>query len=280
MEPINFLQPIISAANTVNAEAPGDYIQDGLLYCGKCSTPKQSRQCFMGHEIVVGCLCKCAKEAYDQEAATRQKQEEADKIMRLRSSGISSQEFRNARFSADDGQSPGPMGVLQRYVDGWERAYKENIGLLLWGGVGTGKSFGAACIANALIEQSIPACMVNLSSVLNSLTNFQGVDRNQFIGDLMKYPLLILDDFGMERRTEFANEQIFNVVDERYRSGKPLIVTTNIPLASLKAPDSLEMSRICDRLLEMCTPVGFGDKGRRQAKAAAKMQRAAEFLRG
>ena len=280
MEPINFLQPIISAANTANAEAPGDYIQDGLLYCGKCSTPKQSRQCFMGHEIVVGCLCKCAKEAYDQEAATRQKQEEADKIMRLRSSGISSQEFRNARFSADDGQSPGPMGVLQRYVDGWERAYKENIGLLLWGGVGTGKSFGAACIANALIEQSIPACMVNLSSVLNSLTNFQGVDRNQCIGDLMKYPLLILDDFGMERRTEFANEQIFNVVDERYRSGKPLIVTTNIPLASLKAPDSLEMSRICDRLLEMCTPVGFGDKGRRQAKAAAKMQRAAEFLRG
>lgn len=280
MEPMNFLQPIISAANTANAEAPGDYIQDGLLYCGKCSTPKQSCQCFMGHEIVVGCLCKCAKEAYDQETATRKRQEEADRIMRLRSSGISSQEFQKARFSLDDGQSPGPMGLLRRYVDGWERAYKENIGLLLWGGVGTGKSFGAACIANALIEKSIPACMVNLSHVLNDLTNFQSVDRNQYIGDLMKYPLLILDDFGMERRTEFANEQIFNVIDERYRSGKPLIVTTNIPLASLKAPDSLEMSRICDRLLEMCTPVGFGDKGRRQAKAAAKMQRAAEFLRG
>lgn len=280
MEPMNFLQPIISAANTANAEAPGDYTRDGLLFCGKCNTPKQSRQCFMGHSITVGCLCRCAAEARDREAATRQKQEEADKIMRLRSSGISSQKFQNARFSLDDGQFPGPMGLLRRYVDNWERAYKENIGLLLWGGVGTGKSFGAACIANALIEQSIPACMVNLSSVLNSLTNFQGVDRNQFIGDLMKYPLLILDDFGMERRTEFANEQIFNVIDERYRSGKPLIVTTNIPLASLKAPDSLEMSRICDRLLEMCTPVGFGDKGRRQAKAAAKMQRAAEFLRG
>lgn len=279
MEFVNLLQPIISAANAANAEAPGDYPKDGLLFCGKCNTPKQSRQCFMGHTIAVGCLCRCATEARDREAATRKKQEEADKIMRLRSSGISSQKFRNACFSLDDGQSPGPMGILRRYVDVWERAYKENIGLLLWGGVGTGKSFGAACIANALIERSIPACMVNLSSVLNSLTNFQGVDRNQFIGDLMKYPLLILDDFGMERKTEFANEQIFNVIDERYRSGKPLIVTTNIPLASLKAPDSLEMSRICDRLLEMCTPVGFGDEGRRQAKAAAKMQRAAEFLR-
>lgn len=280
MEPMNYLQPIISAANVANTEVPGDYIQDGLLYCGKCGTPKQSRQCFMGHTITVGCLCRCATEARDREAATRKKQEEADKIMRLRISGISSQEFRNARFSADDGQSPGPMGLLRRYVDGWERAYKENIGLLLWGGIGTGKSFGAACIANELIEASIPVCMVNLSHVLNDLTNFQSVDRNQYIGDLMKYPLLILDDFGMERKTEFANEQIFNVIDERYRSGKPLIVTTNIPLTSLKAPDSLEMSRICDRLWEMCTPVGFGDKGRRQAKAAKKMQRAAEFLRG
>ena len=104
--------------------------------------------------------------------------------------------------------------------------------------------------------------------------------KDTFIGELMEYPLLILDDFGMERKTEFANEQIFNVIDERYRSRKPLIVTTNLPLDSLRNPDSLEMSRIYDRLLAMCTPVGFGDKGRRQAKAAAKMQKAAEFLRG
>lgn len=280
MESLNFLSPIIDAANRASVEAPGDYTEAGLLYCGECHTAKQTRLNLMGQQRVMGCLCRCAAEARDREEAARRQREEADKIMRLRSSGIFSQEFRNARFSLDDGQYPGPMGMLKRYAEQWNEMSRQNIGLLLWGGVGTGKSFGAACIANELIEASIPACMVNLSHVLNDLTNFQSVDRNQYIGDLMKYPLLILDDFGVERRTEFANEQIFNVIDERYRSGKPLIVTTNIPLASLKAPDSLEMSRICDRLLEMCTPVGFGDKGRRQAKAAAKMQRAAEFLRG
>ena len=279
MESLSILEPIISTANTVNAKAPGDYTKDGLLFCGKCNTPKQSRQCFMGHTITVGCLCRCATEARDREAATRKKQEEADKIMRLRSSGVPDQEFRNARFSSDDGQSPGPMGLLKRYVEQWDEMFQQKQGLLLWGGVGTGKSFGAACIANELIERSIPVCMINLSRILNDLTNFQSVDRNQYIAGLMKYPLLILDDFGMERKTEFANEQVFNVIDERYRSGKPLVVTTNIPLASLRNPDSLEMSRIYDRLLEMCAPVGFGDKGRRQAKAAAKMQRAAELLR-
>ena len=279
MEPLNFLSPIINAANRASVEAPGDYTEAGLLYCGECHTPKQTRLNLMGQQRVIGCLCRCAAEARDREEAARRQREEADRIMRLRSSGISSQEFRTAAFSLDDGQAPGPMKILRRYVENWEKVYRDNVGLLLWGGVGTGKSFGAACVANALIEQSIPVCMVNLSSVLNTLTNFSG-DRNAYIQNLMQYPLLILDDFGMERRIEFATEQIFNLIDERYRSGKPLIVTTNLTLANLKAPSSLELARSYDRLLEMCVPVGFGDNGRRQAKAEQKMQHAAEFLLG
>jgi DNA replication protein DnaC len=57
---------------------------------------------------------------------------------------------------------------------------------------------------------------------------FQSEEKNAYISDLMRYPLLILDDFGMERQTEYALEQIFNVIDARYRSGKPLIITTNL----------------------------------------------------
>ena len=273
------LQPVISAANSANAEAPGDYTKDGLLFCGRCNTPKRSRQCFMGHQITVGCLCRCATEARDREAATRRKQEEADKIMRLRSSGVPDQEFRNARFSSDDRQSPGPMGLLRRYVEQWDEMFSQKQGLLLWGGVGTGKSFGAACVANALIERSIPVYMTNLAHVLNDLTNFQSVDRNQYTAELMQYPLLILDDFGIERRTDFAQEQIFNIVDERDRCGKPLIITTNIPLTSIKNPSTLFEKRVFSRIDKMCVPVSFGDKGRRQAIAAAKMRQVAELLK-
>lgn len=279
MEPLSMMEPIIAKANAANAQVPGDYIQEGLLYCGKCHTRKETRLSFMGREITMGCLCKCATEERDREEAARRQQEEADYIMRLRGSGIASQEFRNARFSLDDGQSPGPMKILRRYVENWEQASQDNVGLLLWGGVGTGKSFGAACIANALIERCVPVCMVNLSAVLNTLTNFAG-DRNEYIGELMQYPLLILDDFGMERKTEFATEQIFNLIDERYRSGKPLIVTTNLSVEDLKNPASLELARCYDRLLEMCVPVAFGSQGRRQARAEAKMKKAAALLLG
>ena len=200
--------------------------------------------------------------------------------MRLRCDGILSQIFQNASFAADDGKNPKPMDTLRRYVEKWEDMQRENIGLLLYGDVGTGKSYGAACIANRLIEQSIPACMINLSMVLNSLVGMHSEDKNEYVSDLMRYELLILDDFGMERQTEYALEQVFNVIDARYRSGKPLIITTNLSLTELNTPKSLAHKRIYDRIKEMCQPLNFGSNGRRTELAQEKMQMAAQLLRG
>ncbi len=74
----------------------------------------------------------------------------------------------------------------------------DNIGYLLWGGVGTGKSYLAGCIANALMEQEIAVCMTNFAMILGDLAaSFEG--RNEYISRLCSFPLLILDDFGMER---------------------------------------------------------------------------------
>ena len=87
--------------------------------------------------------------------------------------------------------------------------------------------------------------------ILNDLAaSFEG--RNEYISRLCRYPLLILDDFGMERGTEYGLEQVFNVIDSRYRSGKPLIVTTNLTLDDLHNPEDTAHSRIYDRLLSMC----------------------------
>lgn len=273
------LESVIQAANAAAALEPGDYEQDGLRYCGKCHTPKQTRKNLFGKEITVGCMCACAQQKYDQEEKARKKQEEADRIMRLRSAGISSQTFRDASFAADDGKNPKPMDILRRYVEKWEDMQRENIGLLLYGDVGTGKSYGAACIANRLMEQDIPARMINLSTVLNSMGSFQGEEKNTYIEDLMQYPLLILDDFGMERQTEYALEQVFNVIDARYRSGKPLIITTNLSLTELNNPKDLEHKRIYDRIKVLC-PVNFGCNGRRSEQAQEKARVAAELLRG
>ena len=104
------------------------------------------------------------------------------------------------------------------------------------------------------------------SKVSNELNNaFSG--RNEVVDRLCGYPLLVIDDFGMERGTEYALEQIYNIIDSRYRSRKPLIVTTNLTLTELKNPQDTTHARIYDRLLELCTPIACtGPSMRTRAK--------------
>ena len=103
-------------------------------------------------------------------------------------------------------------------------------------------------------------------------------DRNEYIARLCSFPLLILDDFGMERGTEYGLEQVYNVIDSRYRSRKPLIVTTNLTLEELQNPEDTAHARIYDRLTEMCTPVRITGENFRKARAREKMEQLKTLL--
>lgn len=279
MDAVSILEPVIKAAALSSQELPGDYSVDGLLYCGKCHTPKQARLAALNGRVV-GVQCRCAQDAYRAETEARRQQEETDRLSRLRSVGIANQRFRNASFGADDGKNPKPMGLLRRYAAKWPEVQQKNMGLLLYGAPGTGKSYGAACVANALMENLTPVFMTNLAAVLNSMTGLPSEDRNNYVADLMRYPLLILDDFGMERNTGFALEQVYNVIDTRYRSGKPLVVTTNLTMDQLRNPADIDHARIYDRVLELCVPIDFGNKGRRADYARQKLRDASALLGG
>ncbi len=169
------------------------------------------------------------------------------------------------------------MKTARFYVEHWEDMKAGNIGYLLWGSVGTGKSYLAGCIANALMEQEIPVCMTNFAAILNDLAaSFAG--RNEYISRLCSFPLLIIDDFGMERGTEYGLEQVYNVIDSRYRSGKPLIVTTNLTLEELQHPEDTAHARIYDRLLDMCAPVCFTGENFRRKRRTGKMERLKKLM--
>lgn len=84
--------------------------------------------------------------------------------------------------------------------------------------------------------------------------------------------LLIIDDLGAERGTEYAVENVFNVIDRRYRSGKPLIITTNLHISMLTNEQSLDKKRIYDRILELCIPIGVNGASKRTATAKEKIK--------
>lgn len=163
--------------------------------------------------------CSCQRIERAKQEALISQQKHSDLVRRLKAEGFSDPAMLDWKFENDNGRSP-QMHHAHHYVEQWQTMRSENLGLLLWGGVGTGKSFLAGCIANALMAQEVPVCMTNFAHILNELNNsFSG--RNEVVERLCRYPLLIIDDFGMERGTEYALEQIYNIVDSRYRSRKP-----------------------------------------------------------
>ena len=258
---------------TVTRLEPGDYTgEDGLLYCGKCHTPKQFR---MEAPPLEGRLlphpCRCEQERLDREAAEQEARRHCQAVADLKRRGFTDPAMREWTFANDNDKCP-QMKHARFYVEHWDTMQEENIGYLLWGGVGTGKSYFAGCIANALMEQEVAVRMTNFALILNDLTaSFEG--RNDYIARLCRAPLLILDDFGMERGTEYGLEQVYNVIDSRYRSRRPLIVTTNLPLQDLQHPQDTAHARIYDRLLEMCAPIRFSGDNFRKATAQDKLAR-------
>ena len=156
-------------------------------------------------------------------------------------------------------------------VEIWKRFRK-------WGGIPTGLTQNVKdLLANALMEQEVPVHMTNFAHILNEMNNsFSG--RNEVVDRLCRYPLLIIDDFGMERSTEYALEQIYNIVDSRYRSRKPLIVTTNLTSDEIRHPQDTAHARIYDRLLEMCVPISCIGVSFRKEIAQEKLERLKELI--
>ena len=95
------------------------------------------------------CICQCQQEAEEQRKAAEERQRRMERIKRRKAQGLQDRYLYDYTFANDNGQNP-LMDKARAYVENWKEAYKSNIGLLLFGDVGTGKSFFAGCIANAL----------------------------------------------------------------------------------------------------------------------------------
>lgn len=272
---------IIKEAEKANAKAEGDYMgEDGLLHCGKCHAPKQCRidgWHSTGATAILPVACECAKaerRAFEEHMKAEERRRSLDKMRRA---GFPDAEMRKWTFDADDGANERIMGVAHRYVQNFDAMRANGSGLLIYGDVGCGKSFMAACIANALIDQGTPALMTNFSRIVNQLQEtFDG--RQKYLDRLNSFDLLVIDDLAAERDTDYMWEQIMAVIDARYRAGLPLIVTTNLTAVELSDGEDIRKRRVYSRIKEMCIPLRMTGDDRRNAKMRSKIDAARGLL--
>ena len=242
-----------------------DYIgEDGLRYCAKCNTRRQTRVNVLGKERLVNCICQCMAAERDREQAEMQRQEYQQRINRYRkSAGFSDEFMENWTFDNDDMSNPKITQIMKNYVEEFPKLKKEGIGLLLWGSVGTGKTYAAACIVNALIDKGYPCMITSFSRIVNILQGMRE-GKQEYLDSLNNFPLLVLDDLGTERKSEYMQEQVFNIIDNRYRMNLPIIVTTNMSIEEIKNMSNIGNTRIYDRILEKCHPIEMNGASRRR----------------
>ena len=275
---MDFDDTIDKLSNSVPEPVEETYLgDDGLLHCSKCDGFRETIISFMEKERKVRCICKCQKEALDAEEEARLNHEKLKRIENLRRTGFQDGELMNWTFYNDDGSHPEVMKAARNYVENFKTFKESGKGLIFYGSVGTGKTYVAAAIANALVDKSIPVLVTNFARIANKLQeSFDG--RQAYLDDLNKFDLIVIDDLATERKTEYMQEIVFNVVDARYRSGLPMIITTNLGIETLKNPTSVSDTRIFDRILEKCFPIEVKGKSHRRKKIKEEYDDMKELL--
>lgn len=267
--------------NVDNSEANDYYDEERFLVCGNCHTRKQSLKdlsCIGKGMRKVPCLCKCGIEKREEEERKEKESKRLNRIKMLKEQGISDPQYLKHHLSSDDKQNEKISGAVERYINKWEEIKEKNIGLLFYGSVGRGKTFYAGCIANSLIEQEIPVIMTNVPALITAMSKDFEKDKSVILQRISYVSLLVLDDLGVERNTAYGYEKLQEIIDTRYRSGKPLIVTTNLLPKELKEPEDSRYKRVYDRILEMCHPIHVGGESRREAKARNMREEAKNIL--
>lgn len=250
-----------------------DGIESVTATCPTCGCPIRVKLTF---GAIIPNLCDCKRKKLHEHDA---EMDEAQLRLTIRANrcGIRDKESWDWTFSRDNGSQP-KLALCKKYADQWKRMKAENVGLFLFGRAGRGKSYAAACIANAVVDQGGTVLMDKLSEMVQRAGKpWESLD---YARSLNKYDLLVLDDYGAERDTEYMREQVFNIIDARYKSNKPMIVTSNLDWTELQDSEDIYTSRIASRLMAMCQPVSFAGDDLRQQKNAEGRKTLTDILRG
>lgn len=269
----------IENAKAANPPKEDDYLdpEDGFMHCGVCGEAKEADWVVASQVLKRPRNCLCVRKAFERCDAER----EEHRISLLREDCFSDSSLAGIRFDRDDNPD-GKYGEISRnYVDNFDYFLKEGKGLVFTGTVGAGKTFYATCIANALIDKKYPVKMTSISRCVSEIMAGT-LSENEYIDYLRKYALVVFDDLGVERNTPFMNDKVYNIINSRYNSQLPMIVTTNIPLSQLGNQDGipLDRERVFDRILKACVPIEFNGDNIRRQKAREEYSRDMKILRG
>ena len=286
---LGFMENIAAKGIKNQVRNPGDYEdEEGLLVCGVCGEQRQKFIDFAApteddpnhtKKLKVATMCRCEREVEERRKREKQNEEDMERIRKLKKaslmdeklSGATFRNFKPTKYNARN------LKLCQRYAEKFDLMLEKNQGLLFWGDVGTGKSFAAACIANYLLERKIPVIMTSFVKLLEVIQASRE-EEPAILNRLGYAKLVVFDDLGAERGTDYALEKVYNIIDSRYRKSLPMILTTNLTIEEMKRDMDTRYSRIYDRIFEICYPMQFTGPSWRKTEASRRFDEMKKLL--
>lgn len=255
----------------------GDYKEGDVLCCGKCRTPKECFVNMFGGVVKVPCMCKCKSEEYENAQQRMKEETERIELQNRRGNCFDSLKMLDYTFEKCIVKDDPLYQTALAYSENFKDMFEDGKGLMFFGDTGNGKSYFAAAIANKVLDQGYTCRMTNFATI-EIEANADYRNRGDYIKELTNVDLLIIDDLAAERSTETMQQFVQNVIDRRYITHKPLIVTTNLTANDLKEKNDIAKKRLYSRLMGMTIPICFEGKDLRISELKASYDKYKDML--
>jgi DNA replication protein DnaC len=189
------------------------------------------------------------------------KQERIERALRI--SGIEGL-FRAKRLTDLKG-NPKLHAEITKYLNNWKTMKHNGYGFYFWGNVGAGKTHAAIVLANELMEREmVEVLFLNMPEAITRVKNTFDSDikteDSRLFERMKEMELLVLDDVGVEKYSDWMADQMYQIIDHRWKNRKPMIITSNLSLEDL---GKIYKPQIASRIMGNCKPIRFTERDRR-----------------
>ena len=241
--------------------------------CGQEKTWRKGN--IMGAIIKVPIMCQCEvdlEEEVKRQESAREKQERLNRILALSNLG---ERFKDASFESFHvtPATESCWNSFKQYAEDFSKETEE--GICIYGRAGNGKSHLAAALVNRVIQRGYTAVFIEVPDLFSRIKATYGAEsegsEDKILRSLASCDLLVLDDAGAEKPTEWVQEKFYQIINSRYKNRKPLVVTTNTP--DMAGLENIIGFRAYDRVLEMCVPMKNNGESYRRSIAVQRLRK-------
>lgn len=250
-----FTQKILSS---INSRASNNFDLDltsineqGLMVCNSCNKPIQTL--IPGVNLKLFIPCDCMIDSWNKSKISQENKDYNNLKNDMIKIAFHDPTLRSVTFESVKNLSA-PQLDIKSYADNFVDFKQKGVGKLIFGDIGSGKSFAAISLANRLIDCGFSVKYSSLSRLYRSV-DFSSFDS--LLDNLKTFDLLIIDDFLDGSETNYFLSNVHQIINSRVESSLPIVVVTNLLVSHMKSHNNIPSAQIFSKLFKVCLPTKF-----------------------